>query len=137
MNRMLNIWVWHKCRVEDAIVDVVAILADLIEEEAAQPEEDVAAQGEVDAAAPAKAGAQDAAINVAAVQEKAHAVAPEVDCSIRKIYTESSSEASMIAATSPEDFQALVAAAPAADVTQESQAAQVVEDAITDEASSD
>ena len=43
----------------------------------------------------------------------------------------------MIAATSPEDFQAPVAVAPAADDTQESLAAQVAEDAITDEASSD
>ena len=89
------------------------------------------------AAAPAKAGAQDAAINVAAVQEKAHAVAPEVDCSIRKITTESSSDPSTIVATSLGDLHAPVAAAPAADGTQESLAAQVAEDVITDEASSD
>ena len=130
---------------EDAIVDVVAILADIKEGEAAQAEKDaaapgevdVAAQGEIDAAAQAKAGAQDAAINVAAVQEKAHAVAPEVDCSIRKITTESSSDPSTIVATSLGDLHAPVAAAPAADGTQESLAAQVAEDVITDEASSD
>ena len=137
MNRMLSIWVWHKCRVEDAIVDVVAILADIKEGEAAQAEEDAAAPREVDAAALAKAGAQDAAINVAAVQEKDHAVAPEVDCSIRKITTENSSDPSTIVATSLGDLHAPVAAAPAADGTQESLAAQVAEDVITDEASSD
>ena len=76
---MLNIWVWHKCREEDAIDDEVAILADLIQEGAAQPEEDAATPGKVDAAAQEKAEAQDAAINVAAIQEKAHAVALEVD----------------------------------------------------------
>ena len=40
-------------------------------------------------------------------------------------------------ATLPGDLRAPEAAAPAADATQESQAAQVAEDVITDEASSD
>jgi hypothetical protein len=135
MIKMLNIWGWHKCRVGDAIVDETAVLADPIEEEAAQAEEDAAAPE--DEAIPARAEAQNAAINVAAAQEKTHAVAPETDCLIRRISSESSSDPSMMLVTSQMDLHAPQAAAPGEDVTQESQAAQLAEDAITDEASSD
>ena len=135
MIKMLNIWGWHKCRVEDAIVDETAVLADPIEEEAAQAEKDAVTPE--DEAVPARAEAQNAAINVAAAQEKAHAAAPEIDCSIRKITTESSSEPSTTPATSPGDLHAPLAAALGEDVTQESQAAHQEADAITDEASSD
>jgi hypothetical protein len=135
MIKMENIWAWHKCRVEDAIVDETAVLADPIEEEAAQAEKDAVAPE--DEAVPARAEAQKAAINVAAAQEKAHAVAPKIDSSIRKITTESSSEPSTTPVTSPVDFHAPLAAAPDEEVTQESQAAQQEADAITDETSSD
>ena len=135
MTKMQNIWGWHKCRLGDAIVDVAAVLADPIEEEAAQSEEDAAAPE--DEAIPAGAEAQNAAINVAAAQEKTHAVAQETDCLIRRISTESSSEPSMTLVTSQMVLHAPRAAAPGEDVTQESQAAHLEEDAITDVASSD
>ena len=135
MTKMQNIWVWHKCRVGDAIVDVAALLAETKKEEAAQVEEEGAAPE--DEAIPARAEALDAAISVAAAQEKTHAVAPETDCLIRRISTESSSEPSMTLVTSQMDLHAPRAAAPDEDVTLESQAAQLAEDAIVIEASSD
>jgi hypothetical protein len=98
MIKMQNMWGWHKCRAEDAIVTVTAVLTDKKEEEAAQAEKDAAAPTEEDAAAQAEKDAaapteEDAAAQADAEAQNAasdgHAVAPEKMGLVWKITTES------------------------------------------------